>query len=110
MQRRRIILISVVLVALIGVVMTEGEQEVDKLQVINNEPNNLELLKENTLTGERGDEQALYFSYLEVTMSCNIIAKEHYTNVLHLIDLQTLELIIRSNILITDVCSVNLFL
>ena len=68
------ILISVVLVALIGVVMTEGEQEVDKLKATKNEPNNLELLKENTLTGERGDEQALYFSYLEVTMSCNIRA------------------------------------
>ena len=56
MQKMRMILISVVLVALIGVVMTEGEQEVDKLEVINNEPNNLELVKENTLTGERGDE------------------------------------------------------
>ena len=53
MQKWRMILISVVLVALIGVVMTEGELEVDKLKVTNNEPNNLELVKENTLTGER---------------------------------------------------------
>ena len=53
MQKWRMILISVVLVALIGVPMTEGELEVDKLQVINNDPNNLELVKENTLTGER---------------------------------------------------------
>ena len=58
MQKRRIILISVVLLALTGVVMTEGEQEVDKLKATNNEPNNLELVEEDTLTGERGDEQA----------------------------------------------------
>ena len=58
MQKRRMILISVVLIALTGLVMTEGKQEVDKLKATNNEPNNLELVKENTLTGERGDEQA----------------------------------------------------
>ena len=56
MQKRRMILISVVLVALTGVVMTEGEQEVNKLKATNNEPDNLELVEENTLTGERGDE------------------------------------------------------
>ena len=58
MQKMRIILISVVLVALTGVVMIEGEQEVDKFKDTNNEPDNLELVKENTLTGERRDEQA----------------------------------------------------
>ena len=59
MQKRRMILISVVLIALTGVVITEGElQEVDKLKVSNNEPNNFELVKENIHTGERGDEQS----------------------------------------------------
>ena len=54
MQKRRMILISVVLIALTGVVMADGGQGVDKLKATNNEPNNLELVKENTLTGERG--------------------------------------------------------
>ena len=69
MQKRRMILISVVLITLTGVDMADEGQGVDKLKATNNESDNLGLVKENTLTGERGDEQAwsvLYLSYFTV--------------------------------------------
>ena len=54
MQNRGLVLISVLLVVLTGVVIFEGEQMVDQLKTGLKEPHKLELVKENTHTGESG--------------------------------------------------------